>query len=73
MIRKLEQRFATLLMHEIFSDFSCLDPCRFLKPLLTTALSKISEVLSFEITTILMEELIDKTKKKKFKSGISLN
>lgn len=60
-IFKLDQRFAKHA--EICSDFSCLDPRQFSKPLPTTALFKISEVLGLDNTTILRDEYIDFTKK----------
>lgn len=60
-ICKLEQRFAKHA--EICSDFSCLDPRQFSKPLPTTALSKIGKILGFENTAILREELLDFSKK----------
>lgn len=60
-ICKLEQRFAKHA--EICSDFTCLDPRQFSKPLPTTALFKLSKVLGLENTSILREEFLDFTKK----------
>ncbi|CAI6355060.1 unnamed protein product [Macrosiphum euphorbiae] len=60
-ICKLEQRFAKHA--EICSDFTCLDPRQFSKPLPTTALFKLSKFLGLENTPILREEFLDFNKK----------
>lgn len=60
-ICKLEQRFAKHV--EIYLEFSCLNPRQFSKPLPATALSKISQVLGLENTTILRDEYVDFTKR----------
>ncbi|KAL4089495.1 hypothetical protein QTP88_024521 [Uroleucon formosanum] len=61
LICKLEQRFAKYA--EICSDFTCLDPRQFSKPLPTTALFKLSKLLVLVNTSILREEFLDFTKK----------